>query len=60
MAKILEYRELPLSALLVDKGQVRTQDLDKEIDKLARASAAKVCFSPSSSAPPPRKANGRY
>ena len=37
MAKILEYRELPLSALLVDKGQVRTQDLDKEIDKLAES-----------------------
>ena len=26
MAKILEYRELPLADLLVDKGQLRTQD----------------------------------
>ena len=37
MAKILEYRELPLADLLVDKGQVRTQDVDKEVDQLAES-----------------------
>ena len=37
MAKILEYRELLLADLLVDKGQVRTQDVDKEIDQLAES-----------------------
>ena len=37
MAKILEYRELLLADLLVDKGQVRTQNVDKEIDQLAES-----------------------
>ena len=37
MAKILEYRELPLSDLIVDAGQVRTQDVDKGIDQLAES-----------------------
>jgi len=27
MAKLLEYRELPLADLLIDKGQVRTRNI---------------------------------
>ena len=37
MAKILEYRELPLADLLIDKGQVRTRNVDKEVDALAES-----------------------
>ncbi|MCY4344516.1 MAG: hypothetical protein OXE83_13200 [Gammaproteobacteria bacterium] len=35
MATLLEYRELPLADLLIDKGQVRTRNVDKEVDALA-------------------------
>ena len=31
MAKLLEYRELALADLLIDKGQVRTRNVDKEV-----------------------------
>ena len=37
MAKLLEYRELPLADLLIDKGQVRTRNVDKEVDALAES-----------------------
>jgi len=37
MAKLLEYRELPLADLLIDKGQVRTCNVDKEVDALAES-----------------------
>lgn len=35
MAKIVEYQEIPLEDLVVGKGQVRTLDPGKDIDKLA-------------------------
>ena len=41
MAKIVEYRELPLGDLVIGKGQARTRDLNKNIDQLA-ASIDKV------------------
>jgi len=37
MATLLEYRELPLVDLLIDKGQVRTRNVDKEVDALAES-----------------------
>ena len=37
MAKIAEYREIPLGDLVLDKGQVRTRDVHKEIDQLAES-----------------------
>ena len=37
MAKLLEYRELPLADLLIDRGQVRTRNVDKEVDALAES-----------------------
>lgn len=35
MAKIIEYREIPLGDLHIGKGQVRTQGVGKDIDSLA-------------------------
>lgn len=35
MAKIVEYREIPLEDLVIGKGQVRTVDPGKDVDKLA-------------------------
>ena len=37
MAKIVEYREIPLDDLVIGKGQARTQDPGKDIDELARS-----------------------
>lgn len=37
MAKIAEYREIPLGDLVLDKGQVRTRDVHKDIDQLAES-----------------------
>ena len=37
MAKLLEYRELPLADLLIDRGQVRTRNVDREVDALAES-----------------------
>ena len=37
MTKILEYRDIPLDALVIGKGQVRTQNVGKEIEDLARS-----------------------
>ena len=35
MAKIVEYREIPLADLTLGKGQVRTHDVRKDLDQLA-------------------------
>ena len=35
MAKIVEYKDIPLDDLVIGKGQARTQNLDKEIEELA-------------------------
>jgi ParB family chromosome partitioning protein len=37
MAKIVEYKEVPLGDLVIGKGQVRTLDPGKDIDKLAES-----------------------
>ena len=37
MAKIVEYREIPLDDLRIGKGQVRTQDPGKEVEELAKS-----------------------
>ena len=37
MAKIVEYRELPLGDLVIGQGQVRTQNPAKDVDELARS-----------------------
>jgi ParB family chromosome partitioning protein len=37
MAKIIEYKDLPLGDLVIGKGQVRTQDPGKDVDKLAES-----------------------
>ncbi len=37
MAKIVEYREIPLDDMVIGKGQVRTQNTGQEIDELARS-----------------------
>lgn len=37
MAKIIEYRQIPLGDLVIGKGQVRTRDAHKDIDQLAES-----------------------
>lgn len=37
MAKIVEYRDIPLDDLTIGKGQVRTQDIYKDIEDLAKS-----------------------
>lgn len=37
MAKILEYRDIPLDDLVLSKGQVRTESPGREIDHLAKS-----------------------
>ena len=37
MAKIVEYREVPLDDLVIGKGQVRTQDPGRDIEELAKS-----------------------
>lgn len=37
MAKIVEYRDIPLDDLVIGKGQVRTQSPGKEVEDLARS-----------------------
>ena len=37
MARIIEYREIPLGDLVIGKGQVRTRDILKDIDQLAES-----------------------
>jgi len=37
MAKIIEYRELPLDDLVIGKGQVRTREPGKDVEQLAES-----------------------
>ena len=37
MAKIVDYREIPLDELVIGKGQVRTQNPGKEVEELAKS-----------------------
>ena len=37
MAKIVEYKDIPLDDLKISKGQARLQDVAKEIDGLAES-----------------------
>ena len=46
MAKIIEYREIPLDELVIGKGQARTQDLAKGIDELAISIKAQGLLQP--------------
>ena len=46
MAKITEYREIPLGDLVLDKGQVRTRDVHKDIDELAASIDAQGLLQP--------------
>ena len=46
MAKIVEYRDIPLDALVIGKGQVRTQTPGKEIEDLARSIEAQGLLQP--------------
>ena len=46
MAKIMEYRDIPLDDLVIGKGQVRTQNPGKEIDELARSIEAQGLLQP--------------
>lgn len=46
MAKIMEYRDIPLDDLVLSKGQVRTQSPSKEIEDLARSIEAQGLLQP--------------
>lgn len=46
MAKITEYRDIPLSDLIIGKGQCRTQDLGKELDLLSESIKAQGLLQP--------------
>ena len=46
MAKIVEYRDIPLDDLVIGKGQVRTQDLGKGIEDLANSIKAQGLLQP--------------
>lgn len=37
MARIVDYRDIPLDDMVISKGQVRTTDLGKDLDELARS-----------------------
>jgi len=37
MARIVEYKEIPLDDLVIGKGQVRTRELRKDVDQLAES-----------------------
>ena len=37
MARIVEYRDIPLDDLVIGKGQVRTQDPGREVEELAKS-----------------------
>lgn len=37
MARIVEYRDIPLDSLVIGRGQVRTTDLARDLDELARS-----------------------
>lgn len=46
MAKIVEYKDIPLDDLTIGKGQVRTQDASKGIDDLATSIEAQGLLQP--------------
>lgn len=46
MARIEEYRDIPLDDLVIGKGQVRTQNLGKELEDLARSIEAQGLLQP--------------
>jgi len=46
MAKIVEIKEIPLDALVLGKGQVRTRDVGKGIDELAASIRKKGLLQP--------------
>ena len=46
MAKIVEYREIPLGNLIISKGQARTRDVGKGIDELAESIAKQGLLQP--------------
>lgn len=37
MARIVEYRDIPLDDMVIGQGQVRTSDLGRDLDELARS-----------------------
>lgn len=46
MAKIVEYRDIPLDDLVISKGQVRTENPGREVDELARSIEAQGLLQP--------------
>lgn len=46
MAKIVEYRDIPLDDLVIGRGQVRTQNPGKEVEDLARSINAQGLLQP--------------
>jgi len=46
MAKIVEYRDIPLDLLVIGKGQVRTVDPGRDIDDLAKSIDAQGLLQP--------------
>lgn len=46
MAKIIEYRDIPLDGLVIGKGQVRTADPGRDIDELAKSIDAQGLLQP--------------
>ncbi len=46
MAKIIEYREIPLDSLIIGKGQVRVTDIGQGIDELAQSIKAQGLLQP--------------
>ncbi len=46
MAKIIEYKEIPLEDIVIGKGQVRTREPGKDIDKLAESIAKQGLLQP--------------
>lgn len=46
MAKIVKYRDIPLDDLVIGKGQVRTQNLSKEVEDLATSIEAQGLLQP--------------
>lgn len=46
MAKIVEYRDIPLDDLVIGKGQVRTHDIGKDLEALAASIEAQGLLQP--------------
>lgn len=58
MAKIVEFRDIPLEELVIGAGQVRTRDVGKGIDELAESIRANGLLEPILVAP--AKQEGKY